>query len=268
MKNKLFLILAFSFAACNSDKNTKKPEQDSWTDLLLLSSGNLMDSVSGTIQIVANTIHFNNSGYVQGSGYVANAVFYASPQDKKNHYNPVNVGSQVNVGGFNLIKTPDPTHAYFIPSSRDTAFNSTSFGKKIFISHSGNTTAGLQPLIDSMYSPKVIKVTSSLSTEHSKSSSLTLNWNIDSSNPNQMVFILVTYEINGEFQEMYQFNETVNDLSGTHTIASSKFTNFPVGGRLAIDVFRGNYKVHTSADGKKTLIYSYTRNRAYAKLTT
>lgn len=217
--------------------------------------------VHGTIQLGA----FRNSGGSSEVQYVLNGDIFSS---STSHIaaNRIDVG-QINFG--NMSVSPDVTNssAYYLPVTQTFATsNANNFGKVTAFSALGNTNYSIAAFDDSIYIPKIVELTGPYTTtaigSHSKTTSMTVTWNSDGSNPNNAVVFLkycggLSSRADSTLPDTnYTKGYLVTD-NGSYTIPSTEFSGFSAKSHVQVGVGRLNAGAKV-AGGKRYHIIGFS----------
>lgn len=226
----------------------------SMKDLVLGTSS--VDDTQGTMWIEAiGTV--DQTGY---QSYQSNAIISSS----SSRNDKVDVGT-VKINNVSLTKYDNNEYHTFDSQS-------TAYGDTTSFLFSGNTSAGIDSFYTEMYIPDIIEATLPNGLSHDKSTNLTISWNPDNDNPND-VYIMLHYS--KEFNQL--LDSTMTDSSviktytteddGSYTINSSDFNEMPENGEVQLFIGRGNNKIVAFTEDEYHLVYAATLDITIIKLT-
>ena len=130
------------------------------------------------------------------------------------------------------------------------------FGSFATWSLSGNSSAGIPAVLDSMYLPSEIRILSPSVNTLSRSQNLTIQWNTDPNNGYVKIQLRDASEpTDTTGEQQYNWNTIVAD-NGSYTIPSTILSNIPTDGLAVVTLTRGESK--TIGTTHKFHIYGYT----------
>ncbi len=166
--------------------------------------------------------------------------------DDTNHSTHVSGGSVV----VSDLPAPERSPGIYL------TMNAPVFGSVAEWSLSGNSSAGIPAVTDSMYLPAEIRILSPAVKTYSRSQDLTLTWNADANNDIVMIRVRDASEPASPFvNPQYEWSTVVPD-NGSYTVTSSILSNMPSGALAVVSLTRGESK--TIGTTHKFHIYGYT----------
>lgn len=211
-----------------------------------------------------------------GSGdvtYSLNGDFFSSTSRLLNQR--IEVG-QVDYGSLSVNADLANDKAYYLSNTQATnQSNSSNFGATKTVSIGGNSGLGISPFSENIYVPKIVTLNGPFSANtigsHSKVSNMSVTWNTDANNSNDMR-IMLAYDIHLSNLDDSTLSDSSNIVvlqatdNGSYTIPSSTFNQFQVGSTIRLIVGRLNAGVKLQ-NGYKFHIIGYSYGEALFKLT-
>lgn len=122
------------------------------------------------------------------------------------------------------------------------SFSAPQFGTTAVWGLSGNSSAGIPGFADSMYMPAEIRILAPVVTSISRSTPLSVQWNVDPNNDSVLVSVNDISEPPEPYTNLqYSWVAVVPD-NGSYTIPSSVFLNMPAGSLVKVSLVRGASK--------------------------
>jgi hypothetical protein len=262
MKNLALFIFSISLALMIScEKSSLRPNTHSSPNgpdvMQMLSGGSSSDSVRGIISISA---HYSKVplSFPDSSTFFNYVLSFRQGMNFSGA--TMNVGNGY-IGNQNLYPRGVNSNLYG-HNSYDSSIHDANFGKTISFGFAGNGSVGA--LSDSLYLPKIIRVSYPFNAQTTKSSGgLTFTWDSDANNSYVYLYMETSFYENIADRKSYQKILTDN---GSYTLTSSDLSNFESYKNVSFYLIRGNGKQTLTSTNDRVFFMSYSMSSGSFKL--